>query len=163
MLTNNRALILRDKSAPTVDEWREQKRREDEDRRWEGWKRARDAEMANQLWWGRLAALMVVATCVLAVAVVIDISREPQPADAVEQVSGSTPEPTATEPHSPFNDPSPITHEEIMPHQSRYGGFAILDTQTGYYTLPNLITGEEVTTVGELRRYQAMLDRRASQ
>jgi len=155
MLTNNRALIVRDRNAPTADEWREQKRREE----WEEWKRRRDADMANQIWWGKLAALMVVVTCVLAAVVIIDISREhPQPAKLPPTGPGSEPAPTQR--RSEFDDPSPITDEEIMPHQSKYGGFAILDTQTGHYTLRNRITREDVATVGQLRRYQAMLDRR---
>lgn len=160
MSSKSTALIVRNPDSPSPEEWRDRERREREDRLWEERKRQVREELDRQRWWGWMAGAMVGATCLLSVAILIDISRERrhEPGAAGRSTTAAAP-PAGAETSQPtgFDDPSPITDPFRSQHQRQFGGVALEDQATGHFSFRNRITGEDVSTVGQLCRYQAML------
>lgn len=158
------ALIVRDENSPTTQEWEEQRGREQDERRWEEWKRRREDEQLSERRWARIVLAMMAATCLFAGVVALDLVRDkrtrpssgesPAPAGATSNALPRTEEAISV-PDS--EDTSPITDPVISDHQHRFGGIATLDTKTGLYSLSNRFSGEEITTVGQLRKYQQQL------
>jgi len=158
------ALIVRDENSPTTQEWEEQRGREQDERRWEEWKRRREDERLSERRWARIVLAMMAATFLFAGVVAMDIVRDnrsrpssresPARAGATSNALPRTEDDISV---SDSEDTSPITDPGISDHQDQFGGMATLDTKTGLYSLSNRFTGEEITTVSELRKYQQQL------
>ena len=149
-------LIVRDDSAPTMQQSEEERRREREDLQ----------RVQDRVWderWTRVSVALLVATCVFTVVVLVDIARDrrghPASADAEDVDPSSLSDATRPKEQRSFDfeDPSPISREMAIEHLYRYDGMADV-RDDGYEEFDNWITGERVTTLGELRRFQVLLD-----
>ena len=156
MLNECRALVIRDKNMPTMEELEEKRRRKREDRQ-----RAKDR--AWEMWWARMTVALFIAVCVFTVVVSCDISQDraseaaksaPEPADLSSSPILEKPQ---DERSFDFDDPSPITEKMALLHLIRYGGHATI-LVTDARELSNRFTKEQVLSLGQLRRYEVMLD-----
>lgn len=160
MTSTSTELIVRDTNTPTTQQLEERRQREQEDREWNTQRKRQQDGMERQLWWAKLAAVAFVAMCVIAGVMLFDTSQDGRSESAELNARRITSSllPTAEEQRSfDFDDPSPITERTASLHLIRYGGYAtILDT--GARELRNRFSNEQVVTLGQLRRYEVMLD-----
>jgi len=144
-------LIVRDESMPTIQQLEEKRRSHQEERQ-------RPQCHAWQTWW---PVVVVVAMCVLCVvALISDEHRVPREKPlSAPTGSSSAPTPIALDEQSSLDsdDPSPILEQSALRHLIRYGGYADIK-ENGHREFENRFTGEVISTIGQLRRCQAMLD-----
>ncbi len=143
-------LTVADEGMPTMQHLREQGPQE----------RGRQRPQYHA-WLACWPVVMVVAMCVLLVVLLISQEDRGQPAkaDSENANSSSSRDRTQTKEQRSFDfeDPSRISREMAIEHLYRYDGMADV-RDDGYEEFDNWITGERVTTLGELRRFQVLLD-----
>jgi len=137
---------------PTVDDLEKQRRQEAEPRQ-------QDRDRVSELPHTWMILAIVAASAVLLCDILRDHVNKParMATDHSNSPASLTPEGPQEERSFDFDDPSPITKRMAHRHLIRYDGYApILDNNA--HAIPNRFTKELVLSLGEMRRYEVMLD-----
>lgn len=144
-------------STQQLDErrWRDQ-----DDRYWKTLSRRQREEMERQSLWAKFVVVAFLAISAFASVIIVTRSQDRPSQPAGTDTKRTEPSSLASQLEQrtfDFDDPSPITERTALLHLIRYGGYATI-LKTDARELRNRFTEEKVLTVGQLRRYQVMLD-----